>query len=56
MATMKYDILLLDRNTKFSLWQVKMLAILAQMELDYTLLGFDKMPSSWTVNEKQHRD
>ena len=53
MATMKYDILFLDRNIRFSLWQVKMWVVLAQMDLDDALLGFDKMPSSWTLKENQ---
>ena len=56
MATMKYDIPLLDRNTRFSLWQVKMRAVLAQMDLDDALLGFEKMPSSWTKEEKECKD
>ena len=56
MALVKYDILLLDRNTRFSLWQVKMRAVLAQMDLDDALLGFDKMPASWTPEEKQCKD
>ena len=46
MASIKYDIPLLDRNTRFSLWQVKMRAVLAQMDLDDALLGFDKMSAS----------
>ena len=33
-----------------------MRAMLAQMDLDDALLGFNKMPSSWTTEEKQHRD
>ena len=33
-----------------------MQAILAKMDLDDALLGFDKMPSSWTTDEKQYRD
>ena len=56
MASVKYDIPLLDRNTRFSLWQVKMRAVLAQMDLDDALLGFDKMPASWTQEEKQRKD
>ncbi|KAF3667519.1 hypothetical protein T459_12964 [Capsicum annuum] len=56
MATMKYDILLLDRNTRFSLWQVKMRVVLAQMNLDDALLGFEKMPSSWTDEDKRRKD
>ena len=56
MATMKFEIPLLDRNTKFSLWRVKMRVVLAQMDLDEALLGLDKMPSSWTKEEKEHKD
>ena len=55
MATMKYYIPLLDRNTRFSLWQVKMQAVLTQMDLDDAVLGFDKMPSSWIADENQRR-
>ena len=56
MATIKYNIPLLDQNTRLSLWQVKMCVILAQMDLDDALLGFDKMPLSWTKEEKQRKD
>ena len=49
MASMKYDILLLDRNTRFTLWQVKMRAILTHVDLEEALLGCNKMPSSWTI-------
>ena len=47
-GNIKYDIPLLHRNTKFSLWQVKMWVVLVQMDLDDALLRFDKMSSSWT--------
>lgn len=53
---MKFDILLLDRNTRFSLWQIKMRAILAQLDLDDVLLDFEKMPANWTTEEKQRKD
>ena len=43
MENMKYEIPLLDRSTKFSLLQVKMRVVLAQMDLDDALLGIDKM-------------
>ena len=46
MASMKYDLPLLDRNTKFSLWHVKIRVILIHMDLEEALLGSDKMPSS----------
>ena len=55
MVSQKYGIMLLDRNTRFTLWQVKMRAILKQMDLEETLLGSDKMLSSWTTEEKQKR-
>ena len=53
MATMKYEIPLLDRSTKL---QVKVCAMLAQMDLDEALLGLDKMSSSLTKEEKEHKD
>ena len=33
-----------------------MRSILTQIDLDDALLGFDKMPSSWTKEEKQCKD
>ena len=56
MATMKFKIPLLDHNTKFSLWQVKMRFVLVQMDLDEALLGLDKMSSSLTKEEKERKD
>lgn len=57
MATLKYDIPLLDRNITFTLWQVKMRAGLAQLDLSDALLGIDdKMPSSLSLEEKQRKD
>jgi hypothetical protein len=55
MASLKFDLPQLDYTTRFSLWQVKMRAILAQTsDLDDTLDGFGKkLVSSWTVEEKQ---
>ena len=46
MVSMKYDLLLLDHNTRFSLWRVKMQAIITQMDLEEALLSYDKMSSS----------
>jgi hypothetical protein len=45
MATMKYDIPLLDRDTRFALWQVKMRAVLAQADLDDALDKFGNKDS-----------
>ena len=56
MVTKKYEIPLLDRSTRFSLWQVKMCVVLAQMDLDDALLGIDKMPSSLTKEQKERKD
>ncbi|KAG8489688.1 hypothetical protein CXB51_017740 [Gossypium anomalum] len=53
---MKYDILLLDCNTRFALWQIKMQTVLAQMDLEDVLLRIDKMPSTLTEEEKKHKD
>jgi hypothetical protein len=53
---MKFDIPLLDRNTRFPLWQVKMRDVLVHMDLHQALLGFAKMPASWTDEEKTNRD
>jgi len=33
-----------------------MRAILAQMDLDDALLGFEKMPQSWSIEGKQRKD
>lgn len=50
---MKYDALLLNRNTRFSLCHVKMQVILAQMDLNDALLEYSHIPSSWLSKEKQ---
>ncbi|KAG8500272.1 hypothetical protein CXB51_004359 [Gossypium anomalum] len=56
MTSLKYEILLLDHNTRFALWQIKMQAVLAQMDLEDALLGIDKMPSTLTDEEKKRKD
>ncbi|KAG8498899.1 hypothetical protein CXB51_005256 [Gossypium anomalum] len=56
MASLKYEISLLARNTRFALWQIKMQAVLAQMDLEDALLGIDKMPSTLTDEEKKRKD
>jgi hypothetical protein len=42
---MKYDLLPLDRDTWFTLWKVKMRAILTQDEVDDALNKFGKKDS-----------
>jgi hypothetical protein len=51
---MKYDIPLLDHDTRFSLWQVKMRAVLSQADLDDALDKFgNKNSDSWSEEEKR---
>jgi hypothetical protein len=42
MSSVKYDLPLLDWDTRFSLWQVKMRVVLSQTDLDDALDGFGK--------------
>ncbi|KAG8473091.1 hypothetical protein CXB51_035032 [Gossypium anomalum] len=56
MAFLKYEIPLLDHNTRFALWQIKIQVVLAQMDLKDALLGLDKMPSTLTYKEKKRKD
>ncbi|XP_039025197.1 uncharacterized protein LOC120158420 [Hibiscus syriacus] len=44
MTIIKYDIPLLDRNTRFSLWHVKIRDVLAQLDLNDAIEGFDEKP------------
>ena len=55
MASMKFDLPLLDYKTRFSLWQVKMRAILTQSnDLDEVLEKFgDKAAAEWSADEKR---
>ena len=55
MASMKFDLQALDYKTRFSLWQVKMRAILAQSnDLDEALEKFgDKDVATWTGDENR---
>jgi len=55
MASMKYDLPPLDYKTWFSLWQVKMRAVLVQsQDHDEALEGFGKKKKDdWTAEEKR---
>jgi hypothetical protein len=55
MASLKFDLPQLDYTTRFSLWQLKMRAILAQTsDPDDALDGFGKKPvASWIEEEKR---
>ena len=53
MASMKYDLPLLDHDTRFILWQVKMRALLAQSNYDEALDSFGKNRiQDWTDEVK----
>jgi len=52
MASLKFDITKFDRTTSFTLWQVKMRAILAQSGLHVALQGKDNLEGT----EKQKAD
>ncbi|KAG8487052.1 hypothetical protein CXB51_020705 [Gossypium anomalum] len=56
MTSLKYEISLLDCNTRFALWQIKIQAVLVQMDLEDALLGIDNMPSTLTDEEKKRKD
>ena len=51
MAT-QFDIEKFERNMSFSMWQVKMKAILTQNGLHKALVGKEQMPSSWDAEKK----
>ena len=55
MSSLKFDLPQLDYDTRFSLWQVKMRAILAQAsDLDEALDAFGgKHAKTWTPEEKR---
>jgi hypothetical protein len=54
MSSVKYDLPLLDWDTRFSLWQVKMRAVLSQTDLDDALDGFEKKDvKTWTDEERR---
>ena len=51
---MKYDLPLLDWDTRFALWQVKMMAILTQAEVGDALDKFgNKKFKSWTDEKRK---
>ena len=53
---MKYDLPLLDFDTRFSLWQVKMRAVLAYHDLDEALESFGKKDQKDWTTEEQRKD
>ncbi|CAA6659215.1 unnamed protein product [Spirodela intermedia] len=51
MASTKVELLQLDKKTNFTLWQVKMKAVLMQLDLEDAL--FPTIPASWTEDHKK---
>ncbi|WVZ96487.1 hypothetical protein U9M48_042120, partial [Paspalum notatum var. saurae] len=56
MASIKYDIPLLDYDTRFSLWQIKMRTVLSQADLDDALDKFGNKDSKSWSDEERRRD
>ncbi|KAL5837325.1 hypothetical protein ACOSQ3_014494 [Xanthoceras sorbifolium] len=56
MATKKFDIEKFDHNMSFTMWQVKMRAILIHNGLHQALLGKDKLPSTMDEAKKHEMD
>jgi hypothetical protein len=56
MSSVKYNIPLLDWDTTFSLWQVKIRAVLSQIDLYDALDGFGKKDVKTWTDEEKHKD
>jgi hypothetical protein len=56
MSLVKYDLPFLDWDTRFSLWQMKMWAVLSQTDLDDALDGFGKKDVKTWTDEERHKD
>ncbi|KAI3772590.1 hypothetical protein L6452_03780 [Arctium lappa] len=56
MLTMKIDLPLLDRNTRFPFWKIKMRDVLIQMGLHWCIEGRDAMPDAWNEELKDYND
>ena len=52
----KFDIKNFDGNMSFSLWRIKMKAILTHQSLQKALLGIENMPRTMWLEEKQEQD
>ena len=56
MSTMKFDLPLLERDTRYPLWKIKMRDVLVQQNLHKCILGEEKLPTNWTDDEKELND
>ena len=52
----EFDIEKFDGNMSFSLWRIKMKAILTHQGLQKALLGIENMPMTMSLEEKQEQD
>ena len=52
----KFDIEKFDGNMSFSLWRIKMKAILTHQGFQNALLGIENMPKTMSLEEKQEQD
>ena len=53
---MKFDLPLLERDTRYPLWKIKMRDVLVQQNLHKCILGEEKLPTNWTDDEKELND
>ena len=51
----KYDIKKFDGNMSFSLWRIKMKAILSHQGLQNALLGIENIPKTMSLEVKQEQ-
>ena len=56
MSTMKFDLPLLERDTRYSLWKLKMRDVLVQQNLHKCILGRAFMHASWTDEDIELND
>ena len=52
-STKKHDIQKFDGSDDFSVWKMKMLALLGNLGLDEALVGEAQMPTSYTEEKKK---
>ncbi|KAJ9560945.1 LOW QUALITY PROTEIN: hypothetical protein OSB04_006105 [Centaurea solstitialis] len=56
MSTMKFDLPLLERDTRYPLWKIKMRDVLIQQSLHKCILGRAFMPGAWSEEDKELND
>ncbi|KAJ9542762.1 hypothetical protein OSB04_029268 [Centaurea solstitialis] len=56
MSTMKFDLPLLERDTRYTLWKIKMRNVLIQQSLHKCILGRAFMPDAWSEEDKELND